>query len=255
MSYGSRVVPVPAALVNKEEAMSRNREVIYAIAMVLSLGFVIGQSLYERGNPLVSTGKKAVVIAIASTGRDISSPVSYLFGRAPYYIICDRAKNTYKAVPNKFLDAQHAAGLRSAQMIAGMKVDAVCGNNVGFEPFKVLSQARIEVYTNLDGSVFDALQAFPDGLTKLTAENVPTHFGITGSKKPIACSSFDVTANVARIVQGKFYICAECQYRIAEKNGAALPSNCPKCGGMMREVIAVTAPADTGAVRPKIRVL
>jgi len=223
--------------------------------MVLLVFMVIGQSIYERNNPLVLTGKKAVVIAIASTGRDISSPVSYLFGRAPYYIICDRAKNTYKVVSNKYADAQHAAGLRSAQMIAALKVDAVCGNNVGFEPFKVLSQARIEVYTNLNGSVWDALQAFPDGLTKLTAENVPTHFGITGSKKPIACSSFDVTANAARIVQGKFYICAECQYRTAENGGAVMPSNCPKCGGAFREVIAVTVPTDTGAIKPKIRVL
>lgn len=235
--------------------MLKNRESAYAIIMVVMVGLVMWRSVYELKNPTISTGRKAVVIAIASTGRDISSPVSYLFGRAPYYIICDRAKNTFKAVANKYQDAQHAAGLRSAEMIAKMKVDAVCGNNVGFEPFKVLSRSHIEVYTNLSGSVYDALQAFPDGLTRLTAENVPTHFGITGSKKPIACSSFDVTANVGRIVQGKFYICADCQYRLTAKSGDVTPSSCPKCGGSMREVIAVTAPLDTGAVKPNIRVL
>ncbi|MBF0521989.1 MAG: hypothetical protein HQL24_02915 [Candidatus Omnitrophica bacterium] len=232
------------------------KETIFLIVLIVAVGLVIGRALYEKNNPLVLTGKKAVIIAIASTGKDISSPVSYLFGRAPFYIICDRAKRTYKAVPNKFMDAQHAAGLRSAQMIAGLNVDAVLGNNVGFEPFRVFSQARIEVYTDLKGTVWQALNDFPDGLTKLTEQNVPSHFGITGSKTPVACNSFDAQANVGRIVQGKYYMCFDCSYRVSEKSaGAIVPTQCPKCGGVMHEVTAVTAPLNSAAVKPKVKVL
>ncbi|MBF0479902.1 MAG: NifB/NifX family molybdenum-iron cluster-binding protein [Candidatus Omnitrophica bacterium] len=236
--------------------MKTNKEIIFLIILIAASLLVIGQSIYEYNNPVVLNGKSAVIIAIASTGRDINSPVSYLFGRAPFYIICDRAKKTYKAVPNKYMDSQHAAGLRSAQMLAKLNVDAVLGNNVGFEPFRVLSQARVEVYTDLQGTVWQALQDFPDGLTKLTEQNVPSHFGITGSKKPIACASFDVQANLGRIVQGKFYMCFDCNYRISEaKAGGTVPTTCPKCGGAMHEVIAVTSPVETGVVKPKVRVL
>ncbi|MEI6437197.1 MAG: NifB/NifX family molybdenum-iron cluster-binding protein [Candidatus Omnitrophota bacterium] len=232
------------------------REMIFLMIFFAAVTLVVGQAFYENDNPVILSRRKAVIVAIAATGPDINSPVSYLFGRAPYYIICDRAKKTYKAVPNKYLDAQHAAGLRSAQMIAGMKVDAVLGNNVGFEPFRVFDQARIEVYTGVHGSAWQALNDFPDGLTKLTAENVPAHFGITGSKKPVACATFDTQANLGRIVQGKFYICFDCDYRISETAAdGIMPAQCPKCGGAMHEVVAVAAPmVAAGGVKPKVRV-
>ncbi|MBF0594561.1 MAG: NifB/NifX family molybdenum-iron cluster-binding protein [Candidatus Omnitrophica bacterium] len=235
--------------------INTNKLIVFSILLVAAFGLVVGQEIKEQNNPLVLTGKKAVIVAIAATGKDINSPVSYLFGRAPFYIICDRAKKTYKAVPNKFMDSQHAAGLRSAQMLAGMNVDVVLGNNVGFEPFRVFDAARIEVYTDIHGTAWQALNDFPDGLTKLTAENVPAHFGITNSKKAVACNSFDTQANLGRIVQGKFYICFDCNYRLSETAaGGKMPAKCPKCGGVMHEVVAVTTPLDAGLVKPKVRV-
>ncbi|MBF0486018.1 MAG: hypothetical protein HQL16_05860 [Candidatus Omnitrophica bacterium] len=235
--------------------MTKNKEILFLVMLIAVSGLVIGRAFYEIDNPLVLSGKKAVVIAIAATGRDISSPVSYLFGRAPFYIICDRAKKTYRAVPNKYMDSQHAAGLRAAQMLAKMNVDVVLGNNIGFEPFRVFSQARIEMYTDVHGTAWQALGDFPDGLTKLTEQNVPSHFGITGSKTPVACSSFDTQANLGRIVQGKYYVCFNCNYRISQKAAAgAVAAKCPKCGGDMHEVVAVASPMDTGAVKPKVRV-
>lgn len=236
--------------------MNKAKETLLLIILIAAFTVVAARASYERNNPPVLSGKKAVIVAIASTGRDISSPVSYLFGRAPFFIICDRAKKTYKAVPNKYMDSQHAAGLRAARMLVKMKVDAVLGNNIGFEPFRVFSQARVEAYTDIRGTAWDAMQAFPDGLTKLSAENVPSHFGITGSKTPVACSTFDAQANVGRIVQGKFYVCFDCNYRLSETTaGGVVPASCPKCGGILHQVIAVTSPLNTGAVKPKIKVL
>ncbi len=235
--------------------MNFKKEIFFFLILVTASSIVIGWYFYEQDNPVVLSGKKAVVVAIASTGRDISSPVSYLFGRAPFYIICDRSKKTYKAVPNTFMDAQHAAGLRSAQMLVDMNVDVVLGNNVGFEPFRIFDKARIEVYTDVHGTAWQALQDFPDGLTKLTEQNVPSHFGITGSKVPVACNSFDTQANLGRIVQGKYYVCFACNYRISQTAAAgAIPEKCPKCGGLIHEVIAVATPVDAGALKPKVRV-
>lgn len=231
------------------------KEVLFFI-FIAAFALVAARAYYERENPLILSGQKAVIVAIAATGKDINSPVSYLFGRAPYFIICDRSKRTYKAVANKFMDAQHAAGLRAAQMLVKMKVDVVLGNNVGFEPFRIFNQAHIEVYTDVQGTAWAALGDYPDGLTKLTVENVPAHFGITGSKTPVACNSFDTQANLGRIVQGKYFICLNCQYRVSQNNaGREIPKKCPKCAGPMQEVIAVTAPLQAGSIKPKVKVL
>ena len=121
----------------------------------------------------------------------------------------------------------------------------------------------IQVSGLLSNSAFDwksvvdqLIQADSAPVTKLTAENVPAHFGITGSKTAIACKSFDTQANLGRIVQGKYSICLNCQYRISQKNvGGEVLRKCPKCGGEMQEVIAVTAPLATDSVKPKVKVL
>ena len=225
---------------------------IFIAAFVL----VVSRAYYEKENPLVLSGRKAVIVAIPATGKDINSPISFLFGRAPYFIICDRSKRTYRAIPNKFMDVQHAAGMRAAQMLVAMNVDAVLGNNVGFEPFRIFDQARIEVYSDVHGTAWQALVDYPDNLTRLTAENVPAHFGITGSKTAVACKTFDTQANAGRIVQGKYFICFNCQYRISENGaGGLMPKKCPRCGAFLHEVAAVAAPLQVDNIKPQVRVL
>lgn len=223
------------------------------IATLLVLGF---WAFRENNHPLVLQGRKAKVIVIPATSRDIQGPVSYLFGRAPFFILCDRAAKTYKAIPNKYMDAMHAAGLKSSRMLAKMKVDAVCANNIGFEPMRIFQAANIEVYTNIKPTAWETLAAFPDGLTKIGKENVPAHFGVTGSKTPIACSLFDAQANMAQVVQGKFYVCFDCGFRASETTlGGHIPTACPKCGRFVHEVVAVTAPSQASGVKPAVKVI
>ncbi|MFC1736368.1 NifB/NifX family molybdenum-iron cluster-binding protein [Candidatus Hydrogenedentota bacterium] len=230
----------------------RNKWVL--IFWTIALALLIARTAYEKKHPLVLHGNKARLVAIASTGRDIRSPVSYLFGRAPYFIVCDRLKRTYVSIPNKHKDAQHAAGLRAAQMIAKKKVDAVCGNNIGFEPARVFDKANIEMYTDTKGTVWETLQVFPDSLTRMHEQNVPAHFGITGSKKPIACSSFEAGANIEHIVQGRFLMCLDCGYRLGVGGDVTtLPNSCPRCGKKLHDVITVASPP-AGSIKPKIRV-
>ena len=131
----------------------------YLSLLLVAVAIVGARSVYEMNHPLLLHGKEARRVVIPSTGSDIHSPVAYLFGRAPYFIVCDRARGTYRAVPNEFVDAQHAAGLRSSRSIAKMRVDAICANHIGFEPFNVFRDANIEVYTNPKKSVWDTLKA------------------------------------------------------------------------------------------------
>ncbi|MBF0252857.1 MAG: NifB/NifX family molybdenum-iron cluster-binding protein [Candidatus Omnitrophica bacterium] len=235
--------------------MIKNKSTLYIIILALVVAALGVKFITEKAQPITMSGKSARYIAIPSTGKDINSPVSYLCGRAPYFIICDRATGTYKAILNKYTDAQHASGLKSGQMLVSKKIDALCANNVGFEPMRVLHNANIEVYTNIKGTVWQTLNAYPNSLTKIEKQTVPSHFGITGSKTPIACNSFDITANLGDIVQGKYYICGACQFRIsAASTGGTVPVNCPNCGGLLQEVITVNPINQKGGVKPKVRV-
>lgn len=232
-----------------------NKKTVIVFLIILAFIFLIFKSIYEKNNPVLLRGKSARLIAIASTGPDINSPVSYLFGRSPYFIVCDKLTGSYKSVANKFMDAPHAAGLRSAQMLVGLKVDAICGNNIGFEPSRVFKSANVEMYTNIKGTVWQTFQGFPEALVKVTDQTVPAHFGITQSKTPVPCNSFNAQANINDIVQGKFYMCYKCGYKISEiKTLGVIPVSCPVCGDAMHEVITVTAPMQTGKIKPKIRV-
>lgn len=235
-------------------SMKHNERLFLSILIIATL-IVSIRAFYESRFPQDLHGAKARFIAIPSTGPDIKSPVSYLFGRAPFYIICDRAKRSYKSVKNKYVDAQHAAGLRASRMVADMKVDVVCANNIGFEPFRIFKDANIDVYTDIKPTVWETLKAYPDSLVMINAQNVPAHFGITGSKKNVNCSSFNVNANAAQIVQGEFYVCSKCGYNVPERK---MPSSfhgaCPICANKMQQVIAVAAPSGTGNLKPKIKV-
>ena len=232
------------------------QEKIFIGVLVAALMLLGLRAMYEQSHPVVLQGRKARLIAIPATSKDVRGPVSYLFGRAPYFIICDREAKTFKAVPNPYMDSMHAAGLKSSRMIVGLKVDAVCGNNIGFEPSRTFQAANLEVYTDIKPTVLETLMAFPDGLTRIDKQNVPAHFGITGSKTQIACKSFDVQANLAQLVQGKFYVCFGCGFRVSETTLAGLtPTVCPKCGQALHEVVAITSPAETTGTKLKVKVV
>lgn len=223
--------------------------------LVAATAILLAKTIYEGSHPLVMRGKDARIVAIPATGRDVRSPVSHLFGRAPFFIIYDRSRGTYKVIPNPYVDSQHAAGLRASRMMAKAGIDAICADNIGFEPARVMKAANIEMYSGISGTVWDTLQDFPTALTRIDGQNVPSHFGITGSKKPVACTSFDAMANMKSVFQGRFFVCFDCGYRL---QGGSLPANgivpCPRCGKIIHEVICVAAPKSPGAVKPKIEV-
>jgi predicted Fe-Mo cluster-binding NifX family protein len=235
--------------------MSRRKKIFWAAVAVVVFVLAV-QVLTRQSRRAGVRGNKVRLIAIPAASADVRGPVSYLFGRAPYFILCDRVSKTYQAIPNPYMDAMHAAGLKSSEMLVKKQVDAVCGNNIGFEPSRTFQAAGIAVYTGIKPTVLETLAVFPDGLAKIDQQNVPSHFGITGSKIPIACKSFDVGANLAQIVQGKFYVCFQCGYRISETALAgAKPSVCPQCGQPLHEVVAVTSPAETAGTPLKVKVV
>ncbi|MBF0430017.1 MAG: NifB/NifX family molybdenum-iron cluster-binding protein [Fibrobacteria bacterium] len=228
---------------------------IFVITLLLAVTALLFRFIYEKRHPVVLSGNNARFVAVASTGADINSPVAYLFGRAPYFLVCDRSNLTYKIIANKFMDQPHAVGLRVSEMLVKKNIDAVCGNNFGFEPARIFKSSNVEMYTDIKGTVLQTIQSFPEAMVKVDKMTVPQHYGITGSKKLISCSSFDAQANVAEIVQGTFSICYNCGYKIASSKippGSGM--TCPHCSNSLHQVVSVAVPVNVQTITSGMKV-
>jgi predicted Fe-Mo cluster-binding NifX family protein len=103
-------------------------------------------------------------IAITSKGKDLESPIDPRFGRAPFILIVDTARNEVEVLDNsENVNAFKGAGIQAAVMVSehGAKVllTGYCGPNA----FKTLSAAGIKVANDVTGTVRDAVNAYNEG--------------------------------------------------------------------------------------------
>ncbi|MBN2111866.1 NifB/NifX family molybdenum-iron cluster-binding protein [Candidatus Woesearchaeota archaeon] len=95
-------------------------------------------------------------IAIASEGKDESSEVSPVSGRAPYYLIFDSRK-LVKSIKNPFAFGGGGAGFSVAQMLGNEKVDAVVSGKFGPNITMALKQKGIKIIVKSGIKVKQAL--------------------------------------------------------------------------------------------------
>lgn len=107
-------------------------------------------------------------IAISSTGKNIKSDVSNIFGRCPYFIIAnvkDKKIEKTEAIENISVDQSGGAGISAVQSLAEKNINIIITGNVGPRALDALKQFNIEVYFG-EGSVQNVLQEFIDGKLK-----------------------------------------------------------------------------------------
>jgi len=103
-------------------------------------------------------------IAISSTGEDVKSNVSDIFGRCPYFFIAEIKDNKVEKteiLKNEKIDQSSGVGVLVAQLMAEKNINAVITGNVGPRALDVLNQFDIEIYTG-EGTVEVSLEAFMD---------------------------------------------------------------------------------------------
>lgn len=111
-------------------------------------------------------------IAVSSNGNDLSTPVSPVFGRCPYYLFVDTESMEFEAVANPAISAPGGAGIQAAQFVASQGAKAVLTGNVGPNAFNVLQAAGVQVFTVAGGTVKEAVEAHKEG--RLQAINGPS---------------------------------------------------------------------------------
>ncbi len=116
-------------------------------------------------------------IAIAATGKDMSSNVDPRFGRAKYFIVVDTDANESAVHDNtQNLNAAQGAGVQAGETVARLGAAAVIAGNMGPKAFRTLNAAGVKVYLCSPMSVADAVRMFKTGeLKETTAANVEGH--------------------------------------------------------------------------------
>jgi predicted Fe-Mo cluster-binding NifX family protein len=118
-------------------------------------------------------------VAISTTGEDLSSPVSPVFGRCPAYIFVDTDTLEFEAVSNQAVSAPGGAGIQAAQMVTEQGAEAVITGNVGPNAFNVLSSAGVQIYLTQGGTVQQAVEALKAGqLQSLGGPSAGMHAGM-----------------------------------------------------------------------------
>ena len=98
-------------------------------------------------------------IGVLSDGEELSSEVSEDFGHAPYFLIVDSDTLDYEVIVNEFVNAM-GAGMKVAEAIISLKVDAVITGGIGSHGYNMLAKAGITVSFDEEGTVEECVAAF-----------------------------------------------------------------------------------------------
>lgn len=99
-------------------------------------------------------------IGVISEGDGLESYVAEDFGHAPFFLIVDSETLDYTVVANEFADSPEGAGMKVADAIVGLGVDAVITGGIGSHGLDILNRAGIVVSYDEEGTVEDCIKDF-----------------------------------------------------------------------------------------------
>ena len=118
-------------------------------------------------------------IVVTSSGYDLDSPASPVFGRCPVYIFVDTETLEFEAVDNPAVGASGGAGIQAAQFVIEHGAQAVLTGNVGPNAYSGFQTAGVPVYLSTGGSVRQAVEMYQQGqLQPVGGANVQAHAGM-----------------------------------------------------------------------------
>ena len=103
-------------------------------------------------------------ILLSAEGPSPSDRVDPRFGRAPYLIAYDSSDESFVALDNSGqVQAAQGAGIRTAQRAVEAGPDVVLTGHCGPKAFAVLEEAGVKVYSDVTGTVIEAVHAWREG--------------------------------------------------------------------------------------------
>lgn len=117
-------------------------------------------------------------IVASAAGQGLDAEIDERFGRCPYLVFVDTDTLEVESGENPGASASGGAGIVAAQSVAEKGVQSVLTGHIGPNAHKVLSQAGIQVFTDVSGKVRDAVERLKSGaLSEASGPTVEGHFG------------------------------------------------------------------------------
>lgn len=118
-------------------------------------------------------------VAISSAGKSLESETDPRFGRCKYFLVVDTETEEFEVLPNENADRMGGAGIKTAQLVAGLELGSVITGNIGPNAFEVLNAAGVQIMTGATGTIANAIKAYKQGqLEKAETHTVESHSGM-----------------------------------------------------------------------------
>ncbi len=119
-----------------------------------------------------------MLIALTTSGNDLSAILDKRFGRAPKFLIYNTETKEFTLKDNtQNLNASQGAGIQAAQNVAASGAQAVITGHCGPKAFRVLTAANIAIYNTKAAIVQQAIDMFTNNeLTAAVQADVEGHW-------------------------------------------------------------------------------
>ncbi|MDD5282225.1 MAG: NifB/NifX family molybdenum-iron cluster-binding protein [Candidatus Omnitrophica bacterium] len=118
-------------------------------------------------------------ICITSEGKTLDSEVDPRFGRCQNFIFFDMDTGSFEVQENTNAQFQGGAGIQSGQLVLSKGIKAVLTGNIGPNAHQVLKAAGINIFTGVNGTVKEAIEAYKNGEYKQAdSPSVGSKFGM-----------------------------------------------------------------------------
>ncbi|MFO7750717.1 MAG: NifB/NifX family molybdenum-iron cluster-binding protein [Desulfobacteraceae bacterium] len=99
-------------------------------------------------------------LAVSSSDNHIDAQIDPRFGRCAFFVLVETDDMSWEALENENADLSGGAGVQSGSLIASKGVGALLTGSCGPKAMDVLSAAGIEVVTDQNGTVRNAVERY-----------------------------------------------------------------------------------------------
>ena len=119
-----------------------------------------------------------MIIAIPTPGQDLSARVDTRFGRAVGFVIYNTKDSSWHYMTNCLDElALEGAGVQASRNLLKKNIDILITGHCGPKAFKIFTEAGVSIYSNVSGSIKEALESLASGeLTSLESADVEEHW-------------------------------------------------------------------------------
>lgn len=111
-----------------------------------------------------------MIIAVAISKPERNSNLSDVFGKSFFFLIHNSADKSDLILSNPFASELGGAGIQSAKLLIENGVDVLIVRQIGRNPFRFISSAKIKVFQSEETTASDAIRDFAEGKLNMIEE-------------------------------------------------------------------------------------